>query len=101
MVDECAKQWDCNGWNDPLHMLNSTKVDVVYISTPIGVHFSMAKQAIIAGKHVWCEKPLTCSYADTQTLVSLAKESGKVLTESFMYLYHPQFYRVKKFVNDW
>ena len=100
VVDECAKQWDCTGWNDPVQMLNSSKVDVVYISTPIGVHFSLAKQAIKAGKHVWCEKPLTCSYADTQTLVSLAKESGKVLTESFMYLYHPQFYRVKKFVND-
>ena len=39
-VDECAKQWDCTGWNDPVQMLNSTKVDVVYISTPIGVHFS-------------------------------------------------------------
>jgi len=99
-VDECSKHWDCTGWNDPVQMLNSTKVDVVYISTPIGVHFSLAKQAIEAGKHVWCEKPLTCSYADTQTLVSLANESGKVLTESFMYLYHPQFYRVKKFVND-
>ena len=100
VVDECAKKWDCNGWNDPSQMLNSTKVDVVYISTPIGVHFSLAKQAIKAGKHVWCEKPLTCSYKDTQTLVSLAMESGKVLTESFMYLYHPQFYRVKKFVDD-
>jgi predicted dehydrogenase len=100
MVDECAKQWDCSGWNDPGQMLNSTNVDVVYIATPIGIHFSLAKQAIKAGKHVWCEKPLTCSYTDTQTLVSLAEESGKVLTESFMYLYHPQFHRVKKFVDD-
>jgi len=81
-------------------MLNSTEVDVVYIATPIGVHFSLAKQAIEAGKHVWCEKPLTCRYIDTQTLVSLAEERGKVLTESFMYLYHSQFHRVKKFVDD-
>ena len=100
VVDECAKKWNCIGWKDPVQMLNSSKVDVVYISTPISVHFSLAKQAIKAGKHVWCEKPLTCSLADTQELVSLAKENGKVLTESFMYLYHPMFYRIKKFVND-
>ena len=100
VVETCAEEWDCYGWNDPEQMLNSTEVDVVYIATPIGVHFSLAKQAIEAGKHVWCEKPLTCRYMDTQTLVSLAEERGKVLTESFMYLYHPQFHRVKKFVND-
>jgi len=100
VVETCAEQWDCYGWNDPERMLNSTEVDVVYIATPIGVHFSLAKQAIEAGKHVWCEKPLTCRYIDTQTLVSLAEERGKVLTESFMYLYHSQFHRVKKFVDD-
>jgi predicted dehydrogenase len=100
VVKTCAEQWNCYGWNDPERMLNSTEVDVVYIATPIGVHFSLAKQAIEAGKHVWCEKPLTCRYVDTQTLVSLAEERGVVLTESFMYLYHSQFHRVKKFVND-
>ena len=100
VVEACAEQWDCYGWNDPEQMLNSTEVDVVYIATPIGVHFSLAKQAIEAGKNVWCEKPLTCSYIDTQALVSLSEKKDKVLTESFMYLYHPQFQRVKKFVDD-
>jgi UDP-glucose 4-epimerase len=65
MVKICAEQWSCYGWNDPLQMLNSNEVDVVYIATPIGTHFSLARQAIEAGKHVWCEKPLTCSYYDT------------------------------------
>ena len=100
MVKMCAEQWSCYGWSDPLQMLNSNEVDVVYIATPIGTHFSLAQQAIEAGKHVWCEKPLTCSYSDTQALVMLAEEKGKILTESFMYLFHPQFQRVKKFVGD-
>jgi len=100
VVEACAEQWSCYGWNDPEQMLNSTEVDVVYIATPIGVHFSLAKQAIEAGKNVWCEKPLTCSYIETQALVSLSEKKDKVLTESFMYLYHPQFQRVIKFVDD-
>ena len=100
MVDACAEQWDCYGWNDSEQMLNSTEVDVIYIATPIGVHFALAKRAIEAGKNVWCEKPLTCRYLDTQKLVSLAEERDKVLTESFMFLYHSQFQRVKKFVDE-
>ena len=100
VVDACAKKWSCYGWNDSEQMLNSTEVDIIYIATPIGIHFSLAKQALEAGKHVWCEKPLTCSYIDTQVLVSLSEKKDKVLTESFMYLYHPQFQRVKKFVDD-
>jgi len=99
-VVEMAEQWGCHGWNSPKEMFNCSELDVVYIATPIGTHFSLAKQAIEAGKHVWCEKPLTCSYADTQILTSLAEESGKVLTESFMHLYHPQFQRVKKFIDS-
>jgi dTDP-3,4-didehydro-2,6-dideoxy-alpha-D-glucose 3-reductase len=99
-VEICAELWECYGWTNPDEMLKSDEVDIVYIATPIGLHFSMAKQAIESGKHVWCEKPLTCSYSDTQILVSLADERSKVLTESFMYLYHPQFQKVRKLVDD-
>ena len=76
----------------PEEML-TPRLDVVYVSTPIGLHFSMVEQALNVGKEVWCEKPLTCDYRETQTLVTLAKNNGKVLTESFMYLHHPQFKR--------
>jgi len=100
VVKKCAEQWDCYGWTKPEKMLNSIEVDVVYIATPIGTHFSLAEQAIEADKHVWCEKPLTCNYGDTQTLVSLSEKKSKTLAESFMYLHHPQFQRVKKFINN-
>ena len=100
VVEECADQWNCCGWTDPEQMLRNNDVDVVYIATPIGIHFALAKQVLEAGKHAWCEKPVTCSYADTKLLVSIAQAKGKVLAESFMYLYHPQFQRVKKFIDD-
>ena len=43
VVEECAEQWGCYGWSDSDTMLSSTEVDVVYIATPIGVHFSLAQ----------------------------------------------------------
>ena len=100
VVDECAKQWECHGWISPGEMLNYDDVDVVYIATPIGVHFSLSEQALKAGKHVWCEKPLTCNYEETKFLVSLAEKLNKGLTESFMYLHHAQFHRVKQFIDE-
>jgi len=102
-VTEVAAQWGCYGWeglNGPAEMLSHPDLDLVYIATPIALHFSMAKQALEAGKHVWCEKPLTCDDSETETLVALAEQSGKVLTESFMYLHHPQFRQVKQFVDE-
>jgi dTDP-3,4-didehydro-2,6-dideoxy-alpha-D-glucose 3-reductase len=100
VVEECAKQWKCHGWISPSEMLNCDNVDVVYIATPIGVHFSLSEQALKAGKHVWCEKPLTCDYEETKFLVSLAEKVNKGLTESFMYLHHSQFLRVKQFIDE-
>ena len=100
VVNKCAKRWSCFGWNDPKQMLNNPNVDVVYLATPIGVHFSLAKQALQAGKHGWSEKPLTCNLEESQELVLIAELKGKVLAESFMYLHHPQFQRIKKFVDE-
>lgn len=99
-VTDCALKWGCIGWTDPTEMLNNKQVDVVYIATPIGVHAKQAEQVLKAGKHVWCEKPLTCNYEDTKSLIRLAKKNKKMLTEGFMYLHHPQFIKVQNFVKD-
>jgi len=99
-VEECAKNWNCIGWTDSNEMLNNRNIDIVYLATPIGVHFNLAMQALKAGKHVWCEKPLTCDYKNTKTLIQFAKENRKMVTEAFMYLHHSQFNKVQDFVND-
>jgi dTDP-3,4-didehydro-2,6-dideoxy-alpha-D-glucose 3-reductase len=100
IVNEQAEKWNCIGWTNPKEMLNNPKVDIVYIAVPIGLHFSFSEQAIKAGKHVWCEKPLTCNYEQTQILIELAEKHNRALLESFMYFHHTQFHRVKKFVDN-
>jgi len=99
-VLEISLQWNCHGWTNPEEMLDNPKIDIIYIATPIGAHFKLAIQAIQAGKHVWCEKPLTCDYQDTRRLIQLAKENKKMLTEAFMYLHHPQFNKVRSLMDD-
>ena len=99
-VKKYSLNWNCNGWTDPIEMLEDEHVDVVFIASPIGIHALQATQALNAGKHVWCEKPLTCSYKDTKSLIELAKNKNLMLTESFMYFHHPQFKKIQKFIRN-
>jgi predicted dehydrogenase len=57
-------------------VLRDPAIDAVHICTPNAQHFSMAKEALQAGKHVICEKPLTTTAAEAEELVSLAAHRG-------------------------
>jgi predicted dehydrogenase len=58
--------------SDYRELLNDPAIDAVDICTPNAQHFSMAKEALEAGKHVLCEKPLTTTVAEAEELVALA-----------------------------
>lgn len=100
IVEACAKKHNCEGWTDSLNMLDNDKIEIIYISTPIGVHYNLATLALDSGKHVWCEKPLTCNFNDTKKLINLAKKNKKMLSEAFMFLYHPQFKKIQNLIKD-
>jgi predicted dehydrogenase len=61
---------------DYREVLRDSAIDAVHIGTPNAQHFSMAKDALLAGKHVICEKPLTTTVAEGEELVSLAARQG-------------------------
>ncbi len=61
---------------DYREILRDKSVDAVHICTPNAQHFSMAKDALNAGKHVLCEKPLATSVEEGEELVSLAAQHG-------------------------
>jgi predicted dehydrogenase len=57
-------------------ILRDSTIDAVHVCTPNAQHFSMAKDALLAGKHVLCEKPLATSVAEGKELVALAAQKG-------------------------
>jgi len=57
-------------------LVNNPEIDVVDITTPNAMHVEMALAAIEAGKHVYCEKPLTVKLEDAKTLVEAAERKG-------------------------
>jgi len=61
---------------DYREILRDSTVDAVHILTPNALHYSMAKEALEAGKHVACEKPLTITVEEAEGLVELAAQKG-------------------------
>ncbi len=61
---------------DYREILRDPAIDAVHICTPNAQHFAMAKDALVAGKHVLCEKPLATSAEEGQELVALAAKQG-------------------------
>jgi predicted dehydrogenase len=61
---------------DYREILRDPAIDAVHICTPNALHFSMAKEALEAGKHVACEKPLATSVREARELVELAAQKG-------------------------
>jgi predicted dehydrogenase len=61
---------------DYREVLRDPGIDAVHICTPNAKHFSMTKEALLAGKHVLCEKPLATSVEEGEELVALAAKQG-------------------------
>ena len=81
-------------------VLRNPKIKGVAISTPAETHNALAKEAIMAGKDVYVEKPLCLSEADAIELTELAVQHGKVLMVGHLLWYHPVVLKLKELVNS-
>jgi dTDP-3,4-didehydro-2,6-dideoxy-alpha-D-glucose 3-reductase len=70
--------------------LLETDADAVYIPLPTGLHAEWAIRCLRAGKHVLAEKPLAVDSAEARAVVETARATGRLVTESFVFLHHPQ-----------
>jgi predicted dehydrogenase len=80
-------------------LLADDELDAVVIATPVPTHYSLAKQALSAGKHVFVEKPPAMRAAEMDELVALAVEQDRVLMPGHLLLYHPGVLKVKDLID--
>ena len=85
---------------DYRRILEDPAVEAVHVCTPNFMHFPIAKDALLAGKHVICEKPLATSVAEARELVALAAEK-KLRNATFHNLrFYPQVQQMRRMIED-
>ena len=81
-------------------LLADPELDAVAIATPVVTHFDLAKQALLAGKHVFVEKPPAQSSAEAEELLALAEERDLVFMPGFLLLYHSAVAKLKELIAE-
>lgn len=80
-------------------LLQDSSVQAVYIPLPNSLHKLWAIEAMKAGKHVLCEKPIGLNEQEAREIVAVAEENQVVLMEGFMYRYHPRFAKLVELIQ--
>ncbi len=75
-------------------------VDGIIIATPVRTHYQLAKQALLHGKHVLVEKPLTTSVSEAEELVALAEKQQRILMVGHTFEYNPAVNELRKLVQS-
>ncbi|KAJ3762072.1 NAD(P)-binding protein [Lentinula raphanica] len=81
-------------------LLDDPEVDAIYNPLPNGLHFEWTMKALLAGKHVLCEKPFADTAEEVKQMFDLAEKKGLVLLEAFHYRFHPAIQRVKAILDS-
>src|SRR6185312_21956 len=87
-AEAAARRYWLDDVVDVERLLTLPSVDLIYISTPPFLHYDQAKQALTAGKHVICEKPLALTVEQADELVVLARQKDRLLVTNLMQRYN-------------
>jgi predicted dehydrogenase len=92
-------RYPCEMVTDPAIVFQDPEVHAVAIVTPASTHYELAKKALLAGKHVFCEKPLTMKVEEDKELCSLAEKAGLKLMVGFTFIYNNGIQALKQLKN--
>lgn len=81
-------------------MLADTSIDLIYIATPPYLHYMQSKQALVAGKHVICEKPAALKTSEAEELAAYSRVHQLLYTVNLMQRYNPLYDTVRTIIDE-
>ena len=85
--------------NQTDEMFSNNNLDAIAVATPVSTHFELAKKALMAGKHVWLEKPMTEEVKQAEELINLAENKGKVIIVDHTFIYTGAVRKIKEIID--
>jgi hypothetical protein len=83
--------------------LKKAKIDICYISSVNSSHYDLAKASLLRGWHTIVDKPITINKEELEDLIERSDRLGQqpcLLAESLVYIYHPQFQKIKEILTE-
>ena len=81
-------------------IINNKDIDAVVIATPVHTHFALAKKALLNGRHVLLEKPMTSTVSESMELIDLAEKMSLILMVDHTFLYTGAVQRMKELIDQ-
>jgi len=81
-------------------VLADPEVEAVVLATPVPTHYELARRAVLAGKHVLVEKPMTWTAAEAHDLRDLVADSGLVLMVGHLLRFHPGVEKLRELIDS-
>lgn len=88
------------GYRNAADLINAGDIDAIVIATPVSTHFELGKKALLAGKHVLLEKPMTASVEEAEILIDLAKQLNLLLMVDHTFLYTGAVNKMKQLIDS-
>ncbi len=79
-------------------VLENKEIGQVVVATRANFHYQLSKEALLAGKDVYVEKPLCLDHTEGEELIQIAKEKGRIFMVGHLLQYHPYVVRLKELV---
>jgi predicted dehydrogenase len=91
---------DMDVTGDADEILKATDIDAIAIVTPVRTHFDLAKAALENGKHIFVEKPFTCTSAQAEELIELAERKNLKIMVDHTFLFTGAVKRMRQLIDD-
>jgi predicted dehydrogenase len=81
-------------------LIEDPEIDILYLALPNALHREWTIAALEAGKPVLCEKPLCGTLPDTEQVLAVARQTGTLLWEAFVFPFHEQLRQIRELIAD-
>jgi len=89
-----------NTTTDALEVLHDPDIDAMAVITPVATHFEIAREALLAGKHVLVTKPMTRTVAEAEELIALAERNERVLMVDHTFIYSGPVHKIRELIDQ-
>ncbi len=99
-LTECQTTYPDVETTQNYHDLLKSDVDAVVVATPVYTHYQLVRKALLAGKHVLVEKPITAHSEEAEELIALAQAHNLILMVGHTFEYNPAVEAVREIVQS-